>query len=122
MKALILAAGLGTRLLPHTQIRPKPLFTPGRETLLELNIRRLADCGCTGIIVNTHHLADQMETFVHGLNLTIPVVCRRESRILDTGGAIKNVRDFMENRPFFVVNSDVVTDLDLGALWRFHVS
>ncbi|MFH1154620.1 MAG: sugar phosphate nucleotidyltransferase [Pseudomonadota bacterium] len=122
MKALILAAGLGTRLLPHTRYRPKSMFSLGDRTILEHTIQRMVETGCDGIIINTHHLHNQIEALIDMRQFPIPVVCRHEPEILDTGGAIANVRDFMGDSPFFVINSDIVTDLDLAALWRFHLS
>ena len=120
MKALILAAGLGTRLLPHTLHRPKPLFPIGGIPLLQWTIHQLIHAGCTGIIVNTHHLHDRIEAFLHRTPFPIPVTSIHEPEILDTGGAIKNVRPFMGKSAFFVVNSDIVSNIDLKSIWAFH--
>jgi aminoglycoside/choline kinase family phosphotransferase/dTDP-glucose pyrophosphorylase len=120
MKAMILAAGFGTRLLPYTGFRPKALFTIADQPILDLMIRRLVAAGCRAIVVNTHHLHDQIEAFVARSKYTIPVQTRFEAVIRGTGGAIKNVADFWDNQPFMVVNSDIVTDIDLEAVYRFH--
>ncbi len=120
MKALILAAGLGTRLLPHTTQRPKPLFTLAGIPLVEITIERLIHAGCDEIVINTHHLHGQVDTFIQAKGFPIPVHVRYEPTLLDTGGAIKNVRDIMEESDFWVINSDIITDLDLTKVWNFH--
>ena len=66
MKAMILAAGFGTRLLPYTRSTPKPLFTIAERPILDLAIRRLAAAGCHALIINTHHLHDQIDAFPSG--------------------------------------------------------
>jgi aminoglycoside/choline kinase family phosphotransferase/dTDP-glucose pyrophosphorylase len=121
MKALILAAGLGTRLLPYTQRTPKSLFTLAGRPLLERHILRLQAAGCEAVIVNTHHLHAQVEAFISGARWEIPVWTRHEPEILGTGGAIRNVRDFWDERPFWVVNSDITSGLDLRRLYEFHL-
>ncbi|MGD8955670.1 MAG: sugar phosphate nucleotidyltransferase, partial [Desulfobacterales bacterium] len=91
MKAMILAAGFGTRLLPYTGFRPKALFTIADQPILDLMIRQLVAAGCHAIVVNTHHLHDQIEAFVARSGYTIPVQTRFETVIRGTGGAVKNV-------------------------------
>lgn len=120
MKAMVLAAGLGTRLLPHTRHLPKPLFPVGDRPLLDIHIRRLADAGCEAVLVNTHHLAEQIEAFIAAAGYSIPVAARYETEILGTGGAIRNASDFWDERPFLVVNSDILTDIDLAGVYDFH--
>ncbi len=120
MKALILAAGYGTRLRPFTEKLPKPLFPINGEAILNRMITRLISAGCTGIIINTHHLHEQMASFIKAQSYPIPVLTRYEPAILGTGGAIRNVADFLDNAPFFVINSDIVTDLDLNAVYAHH--
>ncbi len=122
MKALILAAGLGTRLLPLTEKRPKPLFPILGRPLIDILIRRLEDTGCKSVIINTHHLAHVIEEFVKAQPYSIPVAIRNEPTILGTGGAIKNVEDFWDDKPFLVVNGDIFTNIDLGEVYRFHLS
>lgn len=121
MKALILAAGHGTRLLPHTGQRPKPLFTLAGKPLLGITIDTLIRVGCQAIVINCHHLHEQIQDFVGHSRFPIPVVTRFEPEILDTGGAIRNVRDYMGDSPFFVVNADIVHDIDLAAVWETHM-
>ncbi len=120
MKALILAAGFGTRLLPHTRTRPKPLFTLAGKSILEITIEKLIGIGCTDIVVNTHHLHGQIEAFIRKAGFGVPVHTRYEPCILDTGGAIKNVRDIMGSSDFMVINADIVTDIDLKSVWQCH--
>lgn len=121
MKALILAAGFGSRLRPFTNDIPKPLFTVGNHTLLDLMIHNLSRAGCRAVIVNTHHLHSQIETHIAGRHYHIPVATCFEPEILGTGGAVKNVSDFLDNDPFMVVNSDIITDIDLQAVYEFHL-
>ncbi|MBU0987504.1 MAG: phosphotransferase [Proteobacteria bacterium] len=122
MKALILAAGFGTRLLPFTASIPKPLFTVAGRPLLDIMIRNLQQAGCHAIIINTHHLHQQIESFIASQKYSIQVTTRHETIILGTGGAIKNVADFWDENPFMIVNSDILTDIDLKAVYDFHLS
>jgi len=122
MKALILAAGLGTRLLPHTRKIPKPLFPIGGRPLIDIHIDALQKAGCKAIVVNTHHLSTQIENHIKGNRYDIPVYTRNEPEILGTGGAIKNVEAFWDARPFLVINSDIFSNIDLAAVYRFHRS
>ena len=122
MKAMILAAGLGTRLLPLTEKRPKPLFPILDRPLIDILIRTLEGAGCHAIVINTHHLADMIDQFVSSQTYDIPVVMRYEPTILGTGGAIKNVEDFWNDEPFLVINGDIFTDIDLEEAYRFHLS
>lgn len=122
MKALVLAAGFGKRLRPYTESLPKPLFPLGGQPILERTIRQLIDGGCDAVVVNTHHLHEQIETFISKQRFGIPVTTRYEPEILETGGAIRNVRDFLGDEPFMVVNSDIVTDMDYADIHAFHKS
>ncbi|HIJ56991.1 MAG TPA: phosphotransferase [Deltaproteobacteria bacterium] len=122
MKALVLAAGLGTRLLPYTRYTPKPLFTIGGRTFLDIILCSLQDAGCEAIAVNTHHLASQIESFVIAQNYSVPIRTCYEPEILGSGGAIKNIEDFWDNRPFLVVNSDIITDIDFRSVYEFHLA
>ncbi len=121
MKALILAAGLGTRLRPYSENTPKPLFTVAKRPLLDIIISNLIDSGCKAIIVNTHHLHQEIDAYLSLKKYPIPVTTRHEPDILGTGGAIKNVDDFWDNTPFMVINSDIVTDIDFKGVYEFHL-
>ena len=119
---MILAAGLGTRLLPLTEKRPKPLFPILDRPLIDILIRTLGRAGCEAIVINTHHLADMIDQFVKDQNYDIPVVTRYEPTILGTGGAVRNVEDFWNDEPFLVINGDILTDVDLVGVYRFHLN
>ncbi len=122
MKALILAAGLGTRLRPYTLKKPKPLFTINNEAVLASVIHKLASAGCREIAVNTHHLSGQIEKFLKKGQYPARVFTRYEPVILGTGGAIANLADFWDAEPFFVVNGDIVFDIDLNSVIACHRS
>ncbi len=122
MKAMILAAGLGARLLPLTEKRPKPLFPILDRPLIDILIRKLQSAGCEAIIINTHHLADMIDQFVQDQACDIPIVTRHEPNILGTGGAIKNVEDFWNDEPFLVINGDIYTNINLEEVYRFHLN
>ena len=122
MKAMILAAGLGTRLLPLTKKTPKPLFPIAGRPLIDILIHRLQDSGCEAVIINTHYLAEMIDQFVKGQDYGIPVQTRHEPNILGTGGAIKNVEDFWNEAPLLVINSDIFTNIDFGQVYRFHLN
>ncbi|WP_456408235.1 nucleotidyltransferase family protein [Caldithrix abyssi] len=120
MKAMILAAGLGTRLRPLTDQRPKALVEIGGKTLLEINIRRLKEAGFKELIINVHHHAQQIMDFVEknkafGLRIAFSV----EKQLLDTGGGVKKARWFFEDCDAFLVhNVDVLTDMDYTNLFE----
>ncbi|UCF94407.1 MAG: phosphotransferase [Desulfobacterales bacterium] len=120
MKAMILAAGLGTRLLPYTATTPKPLFSVAGRPLLDIILQRLQAAGCEAVVINTHHLPHKIEAFVAGQQYGLAVSTRYEPTILGTGGAIKNVADFWNDRPFMVINGDICTNIDLKAVYDYH--
>lgn len=121
MRAMILAAGLGTRLEPLTSIRPKPLFPVLNRPLLGIAIEQLVGTGATGIIINAHHLAEQVAQFVEGEHWEATVEVRVEPEILGTGGGIKNCADFLHEAPFcVVVNADIYHTFDLRPALEYH--
>jgi NDP-sugar pyrophosphorylase family protein len=120
MIALVLAAGFGSRLHPYSDHTPKPLFTLDRQPLLDIMIRRLIAAGAHTVIVNTHHLHQRIEDFLQRQSYAATIVTRHESTILGTGGAIRNTADIWQSEPLLVVNSDIVTDVDFQAFYRFH--
>lgn len=122
MKALILAAGFGTRLLPYTKTTPKALFPVAGRPLLHILILRLQQAGCKAVIINTHHLYKKIDSYLARQHYAIPVITRYEPEILGTGGAIKNVADFWDDHPFMVINSDILTDMDLKNVYEFHLN
>ncbi|MBT8341508.1 MAG: phosphotransferase [Desulfatitalea sp.] len=122
MKALILAAGLGTRLRPYTLHTPKPLFTLNRRPLLDITIERLLAAGCRQIVINTHHLHEQIDRFIAARRYAIEVQTRFEPEILGTGGAIANMADVWRDIPLLVINADILTDIDLAMVYGFHAT
>jgi NDP-sugar pyrophosphorylase family protein len=120
MKAMILAAGLGTRLQPYSDHTPKSLFCVSNRPLLQNMITNLIDAGCEAVIINTHHLHQKIESFITRQHFAIPIQLRHEPKILGTGGAIRNVADFWDDRPFMVINADIVTAIDFKHVYNFH--
>lgn len=125
MKAMLLAAGIGARLKPLTDQKPKALVEVGGMTLLERAIRHVARYGAEEIILNVHHFAGQIEQYLEERgNFGVKIILSDErDRLLDTGGGLKKAAWFFEGgAPFLVYNTDVLTDLDLGALYRSHLA
>jgi NDP-sugar pyrophosphorylase family protein len=127
MKAMILAAGLGTRLRPLTDDRPKALVTVAGRTLLEITLNRLNAFGVREVIVNTHHYADMiLEYLKANNNFGMRIEISREPILLDTGGGLKNAAWFFLDssaslhEPFILHNVDVISTIDLGRMMRFH--
>lgn len=119
MQAMILAAGFGTRLLPHTRLRPKPLFPLLNEPLLLVTIRRLQRFGFDHIIVNCHHLRAQI---VDHLRDMPGVVIQEEETILGTGGGLRQALDVMRDEPLLVTNGDIYHTIDFKLLYDGHCS
>ena len=120
MKAMILAAGYGTRLRPYTDHTPKPLFSIAGRPLLDVIIDKLQRAGFRSVIINTHHLHQQIEAFVASGKYSIEIITRHEPQILGTGGALKNVADFWDDQPLLVINADIIADVDLAEIYRSH--
>ncbi len=118
MKAMILAAGFGTRLKPYSLLRPKPLFPVLDEPLVRRTIRQLRACGFTEIIVNAHHLRRQ---FVELLSAEKDIRLQLEDEILGTGGGLRRALDNLDQQPLLVVNGDICHDIDLGAVYLGHL-
>ena len=108
-RAMILAAGLGTRMKPLTLKIPKPLLKIGNKNLLERSINLLENHGVEQIIINVHHLADQIENFISNLKLKVKITISDEKDLLlDTGGGVKKGTKVFEKKPFFVINPDTL--------------
>ncbi len=122
MKALILAAGFGTRLAPYTERMPKALFPVSGRPVLARMIDNLKRAGCCAVAVNTHHLSEQIKAYLHQNDFGLPVEISHEPDILGTGGAIRYLADFWDDTPFIVVNADIVTDIDLANVYQAHIS
>jgi mannose-1-phosphate guanylyltransferase len=121
MKAMILAAGFGTRLRPLTEIKPKALMPVANKPILARNIEYLISHGIKEIIVNAHHHSNQIVDYLKDdSSFGISVEVKVESEILGTGGGIRNTEGFWDKEPFLVINSDILTDIDLAAVYRVH--
>lgn len=127
MRAMVLAAGLGTRLRPLTNDRPKALVEIGGRSLLELTLARLASFGVGDVIINVHHFADLVIQYLKTKNnFGLHVEISREELLLDTGGGLKKASWFFlqdPNRldePFILHNVDVVSTIDFQRLLSFH--
>jgi len=127
MKAMILAAGLGTRLRPLTNDRPKALIEVAGHTLLEITLRRLASFGIREVIVNVHHFADMVVDYLKkNKNFGLPVeISREDDLLLDTGGGLKKAAWFFlqkgpTNEPFLLHNVDVISTIDFARMLQFH--
>jgi NDP-sugar pyrophosphorylase family protein len=126
MKAMILAAGLGTRLRPLTDDRPKALVEVAGRTMLEITLSRLRAFGVHEVIVNTHHFAELMIEYLKANNnFGMHVEVSREDILLDTGGGLKKAAHFFLDsgslqEPFILHNVDVISTIDLDRMVRFH--
>jgi len=128
MKAMILAAGLGTRLRPLTDNRPKALVEIGGRTLLEITLSRLRASGVREVIINVHHFANMILEYLktnHNFGMRIEV--SREEVLLDTGGGLKKTAYFFLEgpngceKPFILHNVDVISTIDLRRMVQFHL-
>jgi len=124
MKAMILAAGLGTRLKPFTDSHPKALYVAGGKTLLEHAVNHLKSAGITDIIINIHHFTNQIIEFVHLKNdFDIKISISDETdELLETGGGVKKASWFFSDCDCAIVrNVDIISDLDLLRMKKFHL-
>ena len=123
MKAMILAAGLGTRLKPWTDHHPKALAVVNGKSLLQRNIEYLQQYGITDVVVNVHHFADQIIDAVainKGWGRNVMISDERDV-VLETGGGLLKARHLLEgNAPFITINVDILTDLNLNKLLDYH--
>lgn len=123
MKAMIFAAGLGTRLKPYTDTMPKALVPVAGEPMLGILIRHLIKNGISEILINVHHFASQILNYLNtNNNFGISIVVSDESdQLLDTGGGLKKAAWFFDdNKPFLVHNVDVMSDIKLKEMLGFH--
>jgi NDP-sugar pyrophosphorylase family protein len=127
MKAMILAAGLGTRLRPLTDDRPKALVEVAGRTMLEIALSRLQELAVREVIINVHHYAEMIVGYLNAnRNFGMRIEVSREQVLLDTGGGLKNAAWFFldsggsPEEPFILHNVDVISAIDLGRMIRFH--
>jgi len=123
MRAFLLAAGMGTRLLPLTENRPKCLMPVADTPLLEIWIRLLAHHGITDVLINTHHHAHKVDTFIEQLqsrvNLNITLV--NEKKLLGSGGTVWKNRDFVRKEDDFIIAyADTLTNINLSKMMEYH--
>ncbi len=122
MKAMILAAGEGSRLLPLTQEQPKALVAFHGVPMLEILMRRLVGAGFKDIIINVFHFKEQIKQFVAENNgFGAEVVFSEEEQLLDTGGGIKNAIPYLGNEPVLYHNVDVLTNINLRNFYHDHL-
>jgi NDP-sugar pyrophosphorylase family protein len=125
MKAMILAAGLGTRLKPFTDKHPKALAMVNGKSLLQRNIEYLQKIGITEVLVNVHHFADQIIDAIntnHGWGSTVTISDETDA-VLETGGGLKKAAWYFGNETsFLLINADILTNLDLDALVAQHTN
>jgi NDP-sugar pyrophosphorylase family protein len=128
MKAMVLAAGLGTRLRPLTDDRPKALVEVSGRTLLEITLTRLRDFGVRDVIINVHHFADKIEAYLKAHNnFGLRIEISREDVLLDTGGGLKKAGHFFQcdgasrEEPLILHNVDVISNIDFAKMLKFHL-
>src|SRR4051812_24344426 len=126
MRAMVLAAGLGTRLRPLTNDRPKALVSVAGRTLLEITLQRLRSFGIRDVIINVHYFADMvLDHLKSNDNFGMDLEVSREDILLDTGGGLKKAASFFldsadRDQPFILHNVDVVSTIDLAKMLKFH--
>ena len=122
MKAMVLAAGLGTRLGPLTNDKPKALVEVSGRSMLEITLERLRSAGVREVIVNAHHCADALIAYLREHDFGMRIEVSREDVLLDTGGGLKQAAWFFagDREPFLLHNVDVVSTIDLGRMVAAH--
>jgi len=122
MQAMILAAGLGTRLKPITDERPKALVEVNGKSLLEIAIRKLIENDFRRIVINVHHFADKVKEFINNNTFAADIFVSDESDLLlDTGGGIKHAQKFFDDSPILVHNVDIISNLNLKEFYQYHI-
>ena len=124
MKAMILSAGMGTRMGPLTTKTPKPLLKIGHQTLLEMQLNKLIQAGISQFLINVSYLGDQIIEFVSNKyknSSNIEIQFSKEDQPLETGGGIVNALDFFDNNPFLVTNADIFTNFDYSLLLKYEL-
>lgn len=124
MKAFLFSAGLGTRLRPYTNDRPKALVEVGGIPLVEIALGKLRDAGVTDVMVNVHHFADMLEAFLKSKDFGLNVHFSDErEHLLDTGGGLLKAASFFDDgKPFFAVNVDIMTGLKFKNVYQKHLA
>ncbi len=121
MKALVLSAGMGERLMPLTATVPKPIVEVGGRPLIHYPLRMLARAGVTDVAINVYHLAAAVQTALgSGDAIGVRITYAPEASLLGTGGPLVGLREFFGSDTFAILNCDTIIDLDLHALAEFH--
>lgn len=121
MKAMVLAAGQGTRLRPVTEGKPKALVPVAGRPMIEYALLLLRHYGIKEIVINLHHLGAQIEEYLgDGAKLGLKISYSHERELLDTGGGMLKAKAFLQNGTFLAINTDALIDLNLAALIDFH--
>ena len=121
---MILAAGLGTRLKPLTDTTPKALIKIKDKTLLELQINKLKSEGFDQIIINIHHFANEIKDYLKSNNFfsSSIEISDESEKLLETGGGLKKASHFSNGKPFLVYNVDILSNINLNKLMKFHMA
>jgi NDP-sugar pyrophosphorylase family protein len=121
MKAMVLAAGQGTRLHPLTERTPKALVPVAGRPMIDYCLLLLKRYGIRDIIINLHHLGDQIESYLgDGKRWGLQITYSKEPELLDTGGGLLKAKPFLQDGTFIVINTDVLIDLSLRELMAYH--
>ncbi len=121
-KAMILAAGYGTRLHPLTESKPKALVEYKDLSLLEYVLKKIEEAGVEEVVINTHHLAEKVSEFVIERKSKVKIDLIHEKEILGTGGAIANARKYFDGeKNVLVYNVDVISDFSINEFYKFHL-
>jgi NDP-sugar pyrophosphorylase family protein len=118
---MVLAAGQGVRLRPVTERKPKALVPVAGRPMIEYALLLLRHYGIQEIVINLHHLGDQIEEYLgDGTKLGLRISYSREPELLDTGGGMLKAKGFLQNGTFLAINTDALIDLNLAAVIDFH--
>jgi len=121
MKAMVLAAGFGSRLRPLSLEQPKPLFPVMNKPVIEHTLSKLKSAGITEVVINLHHLGCKIVDYLNdGSRYGVKLNYSKENPILGSAGGIKAAQKYLDGGPFIVINSDVITDIDLKDVIKFH--
>ena len=122
-KAMILAAGYGTRLKPLTDSVPKALVKVNGIPMIEHVLKRLSGFGINHVVINTHHFADKMEEYFSSKDFNFEIKLINEKEILGTGGAIKNAEEYFRDVNWFIVhNVDILSDINFDEMLEYHLN
>ena len=121
MKAIVLAAGFGTRLRPLTNNTPKPLLPVGDRPLIQYSLLLLKKYGITEVVINLHHQGKKIEQMLgDGRTLGMQILYSEEPEILGTGGGMKKASQFLSGGTFIAINGDILVDINLDKVLEFH--